>query len=61
MQSMGHMSVSSLLVVFVAGSALGEAPIKNRLISLKDSLSPLQERFNADRSKPSVLAILSPT
>lgn len=31
------------------------------LISLADSLAPLQERFNAAVDKPRVLAILSPT
>ena len=31
------------------------------LISLADSLAPLQERFNAAVNQPRVLAILSPT
>ncbi len=31
------------------------------LISLADSLTPLQERFNAALDKPRVVAILSPT
>jgi hypothetical protein len=31
------------------------------LISLADSLDALRERFNAEKDKPRVLAILSPT
>ena len=31
------------------------------LISLADSLEPLRDRFNAEKDKPRVLAILSPT
>lgn len=31
------------------------------LISLADSLAPLQDRFNADKGKPRLLALLSPT
>ncbi len=31
------------------------------LISLADSLEPLRRQFNAEKDKPRVLAILSPT
>ncbi len=31
------------------------------LISLADSLKPLRDQFNAEKDKPRVLAILSPT
>ena len=33
----------------------------NPLISLADSLEPLRRQFNAEKDKPRVLAILSPT
>ncbi len=32
-----------------------------RLISLADSLAPLRDRFNADKGKPRLVALLSPT
>ncbi len=31
------------------------------LVSLADSLAPLRDRFNADRGKPRLVALLSPT
>jgi len=41
--------------------ALGKPVGGTSLISLADSLTPLQDRFNAAVGKPRVVAILSPT
>lgn len=49
---------TSFLVVPLA---LGRPVGGTSLISLADSLTPLQDRFNAAVGKPRVVAILSPT
>lgn len=54
---------SALTVAAVATCVLGSAQSAagGSLVSLKGSLKPLQERFNAAADKPRVVAILSPT
>ena len=34
---------------------------ETRLVSLADSLAPLRDRFNVDKGKPRLVALLSPT
>ena len=51
------LATSFLVVPHTVGKPVGG----KSLISLADSLAPLQERFNAAVDKPRVLAILSPT
>ena len=51
------MATSFLIVPVTLGKPVGASS----LISLADSLAPLQERFNAAVDQPRVLAILSPT
>ena len=51
------LATSFLIVPLTLGRPVGGTS----LISLADSLAPLQERFNAAVNKPRVLAILSPT
>lgn len=42
-------------------SDAADSTVAGRLIALDESLSPLQERFNADADRRRVLLILSPT
>lgn len=53
-----HVAVLLLSLCSSAQTLPNEA---SRLISLRDSLLPLQERFNADHDKLRLVAILSPT
>ncbi len=58
---MHPMLMSSCLAAFalLAFGATKEEPTP--LISLADSLKPLQDRFNAEKDKPRFVALLSPT
>jgi hypothetical protein len=42
-------------------SKVGDAEEARGLISLADSLGPLRTRFNSDRDKPRLVALVSPT
>lgn len=48
----------TLLPLFLSGCATGNAP---RLVTLGDSLEPLRAHFNAQRGKPRVIGLFSPT
>ncbi len=57
----GIVGITLATSFLVVPLALGRPVGGTSLISLADSLAPLQERFNAAVDKPRVLAILSPT
>ena len=51
------LAISFVVVPLTLGKPVGGTS----LISLAESLTPLQERFNAAVNKPRVITILSPT
>ena len=51
------LAISFVVVPLTLGKPVGSTS----LISLAESLTPLQERFNAAVDKPRVVTILSPT
>lgn len=57
----GIVGITLATSFMVAPLTFGKPVGGTSLISLADSLAPLQERFNAAVDKPRVLAILSPT
>lgn len=57
----GIVGITLAISFVVVPLALGRPVGGTSLISLGESLAPLQERFNAAVDKPRVLAILSPT
>ncbi len=57
----GIVGITLAISFVVAPLALARPVGGTSLISLGESLAPLQERFNAAVDKPRVLAILSPT
>lgn len=58
---MRPMLMSSCLAAFGLPAFAGTKEEPTPLISLADSLKPLQERFNAQKDKPRFVALLSPT
>ncbi len=57
----GIVGITLAISLVVVPLTLGKPAGGTSLISLADSLTPLQERFNAAVDKPRVVAILSPT
>ncbi len=58
---MHPMLMSSCLAAFGLPAHAGTKEGPTPLISLADSLKPLQDRFNAAKGKPRFVALLSPT
>lgn len=60
----GLMALSGVLIVgSIDSSAAAQAKDDTmiEMITLRDSLQPLIDRFNAEKDKPRILALLSPT
>ena len=56
---MRRLILIAAVVVVVAGCQPDAGAV--RLVPLRGSENPLRERFNADRDRPRIVALLSPT
>ncbi|HKQ50280.1 MAG TPA: hypothetical protein VJZ71_19560 [Phycisphaerae bacterium] len=56
MSRIRHLAVA-LFPLYLGGCASGPS----RLVTLGDSIEPVRSTFNADRDKPRVVAVFSPT